>query len=131
MKRLLHSFTKKDFRVDFYRGHGAGGQHRNKTDSCCRITHIPTGLVGNACEQKEQGKNKKVAFKRLSIKLLKFYKQEYITKTIRNNEVIRSYNQNRNEVSDKRSARKFDFRDVLLGDGLQLILDDILQGNDI
>ncbi len=37
-----------DFKVEWYSGSGAGGQHRNKTQNCARITHIPTGLVETA-----------------------------------------------------------------------------------
>jgi len=36
------------FRVEWFSGSGAGGQHRNKVQNCCRITHIPTGLVRKA-----------------------------------------------------------------------------------
>lgn len=36
------------FRVEWFSGSGAGGQHRNKVQNCCRITHNPTGLVRKA-----------------------------------------------------------------------------------
>ncbi len=35
-----------DFRVDWFNGTTkAGGQHHQKNATCCRLTHIPTGLV--------------------------------------------------------------------------------------
>ena len=34
-----------DVRVDRYRGHGKGGQARNKTSSAVRLTHLPSGEV--------------------------------------------------------------------------------------
>jgi peptide chain release factor 1 len=34
-----------DFRIEWYSGTGAGGQHRNKHQNSCRITHLPTGKV--------------------------------------------------------------------------------------
>ena len=40
----LH-LTKKDFKLDWFNGSGAGGQHRNKHQNCCRITHIESGLT--------------------------------------------------------------------------------------
>lgn len=35
-------------RVEWYSGSGAGGQHRNKHQNSCRITHLPTGIVCKA-----------------------------------------------------------------------------------
>ncbi len=64
-KHLLFSLTKKDFELEFYRGSGAGGQNRNKVSSCCRIYHRASGAVAEACEERTQGQNKKIAFNRL------------------------------------------------------------------
>lgn len=33
------------FRVEWFSGSGAGGQHRNKHANSCRVIHIPTGIV--------------------------------------------------------------------------------------
>ncbi len=37
-----------DLKIEWYSGTGAGGQHRNKHQNSCRITHIPTGMVATA-----------------------------------------------------------------------------------
>jgi len=34
-----------DYRVEWFSGSGAGGQHRNKHQNSCRVHHIPSGLV--------------------------------------------------------------------------------------
>lgn len=65
---------KSDLRIDYYRGSGAGGQHRNKTDSACRITHLPTGLVGQSENSKHQRQNRTLAFRRLCAKLVPLMK---------------------------------------------------------
>lgn len=33
-----------ELRFEFMRSSGPGGQHVNKTESACRVTHLPTGL---------------------------------------------------------------------------------------
>ena len=43
-----------DLKVEWYSGTGAGGQHRNKHQNSCRITHIPTGLVSTAQTRSRQ-----------------------------------------------------------------------------
>lgn len=37
-----------EFRIVWFSGTGAGGQHRNKHQNSARITHLPTGLVRTA-----------------------------------------------------------------------------------
>lgn len=39
---------EEDFKIEWYSGTGAGGQHRNKHQNSCRITHIPTGITTTA-----------------------------------------------------------------------------------
>jgi peptide chain release factor 1 len=42
------TIPNSDLRIEWYSGTGAGGQHRNKHQNSCRITHIPTGIVATA-----------------------------------------------------------------------------------
>lgn len=62
--------NNNDVRVDTFRSSGAGGQHRNKTDSGVRLTHLSSGIVVTATEERSQHHNRKVAWKRLENKLL-------------------------------------------------------------
>jgi len=65
-RKLLFSITAKDCRWDYYKGSGPGGQKRNKTENCCRCTHIASGAVGKSEEGKSKEQNKKKAFKRMA-----------------------------------------------------------------
>ena len=42
------AIPETDLKIEWYSGTGAGGQHRNKHQNSCRITHIPTGEVATA-----------------------------------------------------------------------------------
>ncbi len=39
------SIPPSDLKIEWYSGTGAGGQHRNKHQNSCRITHLPSGLI--------------------------------------------------------------------------------------
>lgn len=56
---------ESDLKIEFYRGSGPGGQHRNVTDSAVRIRHLPTGIVAQASENRSQARNREMAMKRL------------------------------------------------------------------
>ena len=51
------------------RAGGPGGQHVNKTQSGVRVRHLPTGVMVECTEQRNQGANKKRALKILASKL--------------------------------------------------------------
>lgn len=49
-----HVVNDRDLRIEWYSGTGAGGQHRNKRQNSCRITHIPSNVVVTAqCRSRE------------------------------------------------------------------------------
>ena len=51
-------FNQKDFKIEWYSGTGAGGQHRNKHQNSCRLTHIKTNIIVTAqCRSRENSLN--------------------------------------------------------------------------
>jgi len=115
-KELVMSFTKKDFKLEWFSGQGAGGQHRNKHQNCCRITHIESGLMAVGQESRERTTNQKVAFNRLAQKLIAFYSldREDEHGEHRSDERIRTYHEPRNIVTDHASGKTGTYKNVVL-----------------
>lgn len=65
-RRLVLSVTAKDCREDRFRGSGAGGQHRNKTETGIRWTHEPSGAIGQSCDERSQHQNRRTAWRRMT-----------------------------------------------------------------
>jgi len=87
-------YTKKDFRLDWYSGSGAGGQHRNKHQNCLRLTHIPSGITVTAAEGRDRPGNQRKAFERLRPKLEAWIRAQIGEKTYpRSDEVVRTYHE--------------------------------------
>ncbi len=59
----------RDIRIDYFRGSGPGGQHRNTSETGVRITHLPTGIVAVATESRSRHMNLQRALARLEEKL--------------------------------------------------------------
>lgn len=63
------AWNAQDIRIDYFRGSGPGGQHRNTSETGVRITHLPTGIVVTATESRSRRQNLQRAFVRLEEKL--------------------------------------------------------------
>jgi protein subunit release factor A len=112
--RELH-LTKKDFHIEWFSGTGAGGQHRNKHQNCCRITHIATGLRANGQNARDRVTNQRTAFEALAKRVIAYYAALDDKPPEINKEVIRNYHAERNEVLDKASGLRRAYKEVVDG----------------
>lgn len=109
----LH-LTKKDFKLEWFSGSGAGGQHRNKHQNCCRITHIESGIMCTGQNARSRVQNQREAFENLAKLVIAYYNNNSNTAERRENEeVIRNYHEPRNEVHDKESGLKLSYKHVV------------------
>lgn len=53
----------------FTRSTGAGGQHRNKTESTVCLKHLPTGIEVRADSERDQHENRRIGLERLHEKV--------------------------------------------------------------
>lgn len=111
--------NKKDIKIETMRGQGSGGQHKNKTDSCVRVTHIPTGIQVTI-DGRKQGQNKKEALKILEERIeAQKEKQKAVLKkakrdkAIKDPRYIRTYDFKRQKVTDHRTGKTADLKKVL------------------
>jgi len=106
--------TKKDFKLDWYSGSGAGGQKRNKSKSYCRITHIESGLTAQGSDHKSPLANQKDAFEKLAKMVISYYNTTEVKERFNSTETIRNYHAVRNEVHDKASGLKMSYKEIVL-----------------
>ena len=66
---LPESELERACRFETLRRSGPGGQNRNKVETGARFYHLASGLVGEATERRYQIENRKIAMRRLRLKL--------------------------------------------------------------
>ena len=113
---------KNIYKIEVTKGTGAGGQHKNKVETCAVVTHILSGLSEKCEETRYKNKNIQLAYERLVKKMQKIAldaKLEELNekrrKAIETNGTIRTYNYQRNTVKDHRTGKTADLKKVLNG----------------
>ncbi len=127
------NIDEKDLRVDTLRSSGAGGQHINKTESCIRLTHIPTGIVVLCQDERSQTKNREKAMRVLKSRLYDYYRSQYDKEYSENrrnqvgtgdrSERIRTYNFPQGRVTDHRIGLTLHSIDAFMLGDLDEMLD--------
>lgn len=117
-------YKDTDFKVEWYSGTGAGGQHRNKHQNSCRITHLPTGLVVTAqCRSRLNSQEQAMSAIMLQLKNNAAYEQRIATAQDRKQQVgsgmrgdkIRTYRFQDDVVKDHNSGKSVSVSKVLRG----------------
>lgn len=115
--------SKKDFKVDYFSGTGPGGQHRNKSQVCCRITHIETGLSAQCTEHRSRTQNQRQAFRVLAARIVAHWEATYQPERPNSDVRVRTYNEARNEVIDHGSGLRLPYTQVVGKNDLSEMID--------
>ena len=112
----------KDFKIQYTRGSGPGGQHKNKVETCVVIIHTPTGFSERCQDTRSQSQNQRIAMERLEKRIdakkeaIMLERMNQWREASKSQGVIRTYNFARNEVRDHRTGKKANLKKVLNGD---------------
>lgn len=127
-----------ELRFDYMRSSGPGGQHVNKTESACRVTHIPTGLAVAIQQERKQEKNKEKALEVLKEKLFEMEmmnqqnqiqndRKEQMGQSDRSDK-IRTYNYPQSRITDHRtSITLYDMDKMMRGEYMDQLIDAYLE----
>lgn len=107
---------EEDLDWQFMRSSGAGGQSVNKTNSAVRLTHVPTGIVVTARQERKQAQNREIALNLLRSQLWEIEEEKRSAEIgkarsaigrARRSEKIRTYNFPQNRVTDHRTKQSW------------------------
>lgn len=64
-KKPWLTVTAADCKWDYFRSGGPGGQNQNKRSTGVRVTHEPSGAIGESREHRTQLQNRKSAWRKM------------------------------------------------------------------
>ena len=116
--------NEKDIKKEYTRGHGKGGQHKNKVSTCVVLTHMPTGIKVRI-DGRDRAKNEKEARKILTERLQKQKDDKFKTElasnigeqigTFRRGDKIRTYREQDNQVNDHITGKTATLKEIEKG----------------
>ncbi|MGB7344785.1 MAG: peptide chain release factor 1 [Pirellulaceae bacterium] len=126
-----------DYRKDFFGASGPGGQHVNKTDSACRLTHHETGIVVQCQDEKSQHKNLAKALRVLKARIYEKKREEEQAKQAAErkgligsgdrSQRIRTYNFPQNRLTDHRINLTLYKLDQIIAGDMQAVTDALIE----
>jgi len=100
---LDRASLERDCDVEYVRGSGPGGQHRNKRETGIRLTHRASGVRVYATERRLRTMNQELAYERMARKLDRLYT---VKKPRVDTRIPRRQRRKRLDAKRRRSATK-------------------------
>jgi len=113
---------EKDFVYEWYSGTGPGGQHRNKTQNCCRCRHEPTGIQATGARSRSREENKRSAYIACLSKIKAHFHRDR-ERGLAGTERIRTYHEPDNRVVDHASGATDTYTNVVVKGNAESVIE--------